>query len=90
MVGVDDTNGRLVATGMIFFERRFSGKGVVEVGHVEDIVVSADYGKQGLGNFLMEELMKIAKGRGTQKVILNCAEHLVKFYGKSGFKTTGR
>ena len=59
--------------------------GLSKVGHIEDIVISDSYRKQGLGKQMIDHLVHIAKLSGCYKVILNCAMHNVDFYKKCGF-----
>jgi len=80
--------GALAATGTLLVEQKFvhsAGK----VGHVEDIVVSPDFERRGLGKKLIEVLERIARGRGCYKVILDCSEDVVGFYEKCGLVRKG-
>jgi len=55
------------------------------VGHLEDVVVDRDYRKYGLGKFIIERIIKIARERGCYKLIGDCKSELLGFYEKNGF-----
>lgn len=57
------------------------------VGHLEDVVVDSDYRKYGLGKFIIERIIKIAKERGCYKLIGDCKSELLGFYEKNGFES---
>lgn len=57
------------------------------VGHLEDVVVDRDYRKYGLGKFIIERIIKIAKERGCYKLIGDCKSELLGFYEKNGFES---
>eukprot|EP00775_Hariotina_reticulata_P013371 gene13371-13498_t len=79
----DTKQGKVVGTAALVVERKFvhaCGK----VGHIEDVVVDQAARGQKLGQKLIDELVKVAQEQGCYKVILDCAEHNVEFYGKCG------
>ena len=57
------------------------------VGHLEDVVVDRDYRKYGLGKFIIERIIKIARERGCYKLIGDCKSELLGFYKKNGFES---
>lgn len=57
------------------------------VGHLEDVVVDSDYRKYGLGKFIIERIINIAKERGCYKLIGDCKSELLGFYEKNGFES---
>ena len=57
------------------------------VGHLEDVVVDRDYRKYGLGKFIIERIIKIARERGCYKLIGDCKSDLLGFYQKNGFES---
>jgi len=57
------------------------------VGHLEDVVVDKDYRKYGLGKFIIERIIKIARERGCYKLIGDCKSELLGFYEKNGFES---
>ncbi|KAH3685128.1 hypothetical protein WICPIJ_003895 [Wickerhamomyces pijperi] len=83
-----DSNGKVVATGMVFIEEKLIHSGGL-VGHIEDIAVDSSQQGKSLGKFLIKELSLIAKRSGAYKVILDCSESNVKFYEKCGYKEAG-
>ena len=60
IVGIDENTGRVIANGTLLIEKKFI-RNCSQCGHVEDIVVHRDYGKQGIGGDIMECLKAIAK-----------------------------
>lgn len=84
----EEESGALAATGTLLVEQKFihtAGK----VGHIEDIVVSPDFQRRGLGKILIEALRSVARERGCYKVILDCSEDVVEFYQKCGLVRKG-
>lgn len=57
------------------------------VGHLEDVVVDRDYRKYGLGKFIIERIIKIAREKGCYKLIGDCKSELLGFYEKNGFES---
>ncbi|RLV95780.1 Glucosamine 6-phosphate N-acetyltransferase [Spathaspora sp. JA1] len=85
---ITDSTGLIVATGMLFVERKLIHECGL-VGHIEDIsVYEREQGKK-LGIYLVTSLAKLAKQAGCYKVILDCSEENVPFYNKCGFKICG-
>ncbi|CCW60182.1 unnamed protein product [Phytomonas sp. EM1] len=80
----DSESRRLVGTGSIFIERKFSHGGK-RVGHIEDVVVLPSTQGEGIGRLLMEKLCALGKEYGCYKVILDCKESNIPFYSKFGF-----
>lgn len=81
-------DGRLVGTISLFIEQKFIHQGGW-VGHIEDVAVRADCGGRGIGQALVSHTVEKCRYRGCYKVILDCAENLVGFYGKAGFHEAG-
>ena len=79
---------RLVGTISLLIEQKFIHKGGL-VGHIEDVAVQSDCGGQGIGQALVAHAVEKCRERGCYKVILDCAENLVVFYEKSGFRGAG-
>lgn len=80
--------GKIVGTATLLIEKKFI-HGCGKAGHVEDVVVDASCRGQKLGQRLILRLAEEARAAGCYKVILDCAEHNVGFYGKCGFETKG-
>ena len=58
-------------------------------GYIEDIVVSSNYRRKGVGQILLEEAFKWFRSRKLKRVELNVAKENKKaysFYLKNGFK----
>lgn len=79
---------RLVGTISLIIEQKFIHKGGL-VGHIEDVAVRSDCGRRGIGQALVAHAVEECRSQGCYKVILDCAENLVGFYGKSGFREAG-
>ena len=79
---------RLVGTISLLIEQKFIHKGG-RAGHIEDVAVRSDCGGRGIGQALVAHAVGKCRERGCYKVILDCAENLVDFYGKSGFREAG-
>jgi glucosamine-phosphate N-acetyltransferase len=76
---------RVVGTATLLFERKFIHAGG-RVGHIEDVAVDRKYQGRGIGTTLVRHAVEQAKRLGCYKVILDCTEDLVPFYGRMGFK----
>lgn len=71
---------KIIATGKLIIELKFFD----EVAHIEDVVVDKDYRHFGLGQLIVQDLLKIVPGT-CYRVILDCKSALKDFYGKMGF-----
>ncbi len=78
---IDD---EIVGTASVVIEPKFIHNGKL-VGHIEDVAVTYDFQKLGIGKKLMDEIVKIAKENGCYKLVLHCDEDKVAFYKKIGF-----
>ena len=59
------------------------------IAHVDDVVISDAYRRQGLGTKIMRELMNVAKSRGVSQLRLTSRSARVaanKLYQQMGFK----
>ena len=83
-----ENDDQIVGTATLFIEpkllRNFSF-----VGHIEDVVVNERYRQNGIGKGLINHLTEIAKVKGCYKVILDCSQENVGFYGKCGYEKHG-
>ena len=77
-------NNSLIAIGTLLVERKLI-HGISNVGHIEDVVVSPKYGKQGYGKMMIEFLTNYAREANCYKVILNCSDSVKPFYEKCGY-----
>lgn len=74
----------IIGSGTILIEHKVLHN-MGKVGHIEDVVISADYRGNKLGKYLIEFLTNYAKLNRCYKVILNCSESNQPFYEKQGF-----
>ncbi|KAF3785813.1 Glucosamine 6-phosphate N-acetyltransferase [Nymphaea thermarum] len=82
---VEDTEqGRLVATGSIFVERKFV-RDCGKVGHIEDVVVDSATRGMRLGQPVVGFLSDHTRSVGCYKVILDCSPDNRGFYECCGF-----
>lgn len=84
----DTLQDTIIGTASLFIESKFihsNGK----VGHIEDVVVSAEHRGKCLGKALIDVLTDTAKTNGCYKTILDCAESRVSFYEKCGMSVKG-
>ena len=81
IVGILD--GKIVAYGSVVIENKIRGE---VAGHIEDIVVDKNVGKNMIGTYLVKELIEICKKKKCYRITLFCNEKLVNFYSRNGFK----
>lgn len=82
---VAEQEGMVVGTASLLIERKFIHRGGT-IGHIEDVAVHPDFGGRGIGQELVAQLIELASRARCYKVILNCHEHLIPFYERSGFR----
>ena len=85
IIAVAVLDGKIVGSTTLLIETKFIHKGG-KVGHIEDVVVDKKYQKNGIGEKIIEHLLKIAKDNGCYKTILDCTDEVKPFYEKLGFK----
>ncbi len=85
-VWVIEFEGKIIASVSLLLEQKVIHECGI-VGHLEDVVVDKDYRKYGLGKFIIERIIKIAKERGCYKLIGDCKSELLGFYEKNGFES---
>jgi glucosamine-phosphate N-acetyltransferase len=73
----------VIAAATLVIELKFI-RGGAKCGHIEDVVVDGAYRGLHLGQRVVEALMTAAEESGCYKVILDCSEKNVPFYGKCG------
>ena len=83
---VIENKGKIVASGTLLYEDKFI-HGLSSAGHIEDIVVDADYRKAGIGSKMLQHLIGEAQRLGCYKVVLNCDPGLKEFYQRFDFST---
>jgi len=74
---------QIIGTGTLLFEPKLS-HGCKYVGHIEDIVVHADFRGLNIACTILDKLKEFAQPH-CYKVILHCKEELKEFYEKNGF-----
>ena len=83
----NETN-EIIGAITLIIEQKFIHNGG-KVGHIEDFVVLGKYRSCGIGSFLLEYVVKLAKENNCYKVILDCDDTLEKYYKKKGFVKKG-
>ena len=78
-------DGKVVGSTTLLIEPKFIHDGGL-VGHIEDVVVSKDFQKKGIGEKLILAILDYAKNAGCYKTILDCTDEVKPFYEKIGFK----
>jgi len=79
------TDGKVVGATTLLIETKFIHNGG-KVGHIEDVVVNKEYQKKGIGEKMINYLLRYAKDQGCYKTILDCVDDVKPFYEKLGFK----
>ena len=87
-IWVIEINNELIASGTILYETKLIHN-ISLYAHIEDIIVSSKYRKNGYGLILLNELVDVCKKNDSYKILLDCQEELIKFYEKTGFKKNG-
>ena len=82
-VWVIEFEGKIIASVSLLLEQKIIHECGI-VGHLEDVVVDKDYRKYGVGKFIIEKIIIIAKERGCYKLIGDCKSELLGFYQKMG------
>eukprot|EP00466_Bigelowiella_natans_P018741 jgi/Bigna1/146020/aug1.107_g20728 len=59
---------------------------IINVGHIEDVVVDRQIRGQGLGKFILSSILSLALDKNCQCCILNCDRKNIPFYKKCGFE----
>ena len=85
IIHVAEINGKIVGSTTLLIEQKFIHDGG-RVGHIEDVVVSKEFEGRGIGIKLVTSLLEIAKTKNCYKTILDCADELIPFYERIGFK----
>jgi glucosamine-phosphate N-acetyltransferase len=78
----------IVASGTCFLEPKIIHN-FMNVGHIEDIVVDANFRGQGIVHNILNHLKNYAVSNNCYKVILDCHQDLVKIYSKSSYIQKG-
>jgi glucosamine-phosphate N-acetyltransferase len=78
----------IIASGTIIIEPKIIRNGL-NVGHIEDIVVTKSKRGQGISNIILSMLQNIARENNCYKIILDCSEDVKNVYIKNGFEIKG-
>lgn len=82
-----DADGeRVVGYGSLCLEVKIRGG---SMGHIEEIVVAADFRGNGVGRAIVNALIERGKASGAYKVALECRPDKEGFYCSLGFQATG-
>jgi GNAT superfamily N-acetyltransferase len=87
-IWVTEDSGRLVGTLTVIFEPKLIFD-MCTFAHIEDVCVSADYRKNGIGSALLKHVVKRCDEKGCRKVTLVCNESVAPFYCANGFDRRG-
>mgnify|MGYP006139511427 CR=1 FL=1 len=82
---VMEDNGIIIASITLIVELKFL-RGLSNVAHVEDLVVSNEYRGRALAKQLMKACIAICQSQNCYKIILNCNRNYELFYNALGFK----
>jgi glucosamine-phosphate N-acetyltransferase len=77
-------DGRVIGTASLILEQKLIHGGGW-AGHIEDVAVHPEFRGHGIGSALVRHATAEARRLGCYKVILDCFEHLVPFYGHLGY-----
>lgn len=83
-----DTKDKVIGAGTLLIERKFIHN-LRPVGHIEDVVVSKNHRKKGLGEKITRHLIEKGKELDCYKVILDCSKDNLGFYEKCGMIEKG-
>ena len=85
VVAVAAVGGHVVGAATLLTEHKFINQ-AGRAGHVEDVAVAVDQQGRGIGGALIGYLLERAAAAGCYKTILDCADDLVPFYERLGFR----
>jgi glucosamine-phosphate N-acetyltransferase len=85
-VGIVDNE--IVCSITVLIERKFI-RGGAKCAHIEDVVTRKEFEGKGIGTQVLQAAIDFATQESCYKIILDCEEELLNFYGKSGFKNSG-
>lgn len=85
---VYEEDNKILGMATLLIEQKFIHSGS-RVGHIEDVVVSKNHRKSGIGKKLVDKCVEVAKYRQCYKTILDCDDNLLVFYTKMGFRRAG-
>jgi len=83
-----DDDFMIVGSGTCYLEPKIIHD-YMNVGHIEDIVVHANFRGRGIAKNILDNLKKYAENTNCYKIILDCNENLVKMYSKYEYNVKG-
>ncbi len=84
LVAVAVLDGYIVGTATLLVEQKFIHGGGL-AGHIEDVAVSKEHQRRGIGGMIVRFLLEESRRRGCYKTILDCEDDLILFYEGLGF-----
>ena len=85
---IENDNFNFVCSGTVIIEPKIIRQGM-NVGHIEDIVVSNLYRGKGISQILLNKLKEYCCKNNCYKIILDCDESVINVYEKNGFTIKG-
>ena len=85
VVAVVEVDGRIAGAATLLIEHKFINRGGV-AGHIEDVAVAAGQQGRGIGSALIRYLLARAEAAGCYKTTLDCADGVMPFYQRLGFR----
>lgn len=81
-------NNELIGTGTIIYEYKFIYN-ICCLAHIEDVCIKKEFRNKGLGQSLINELIKLSKIKKVYKITLDCSDLNIEFYKKCKFEKRG-
>ena len=78
-------DSKIIGATTIIIEQKFIHEGG-KVGHIEDVAVAKEFQGKGIGQKIVKAMLDYAQKQGCYKTILDCADDLIPFYERIGFK----
>ena len=85
VVAVAEVDGRIAGAATLLIEYKFINQGGV-AGHIEDVAVATGQQGRGIGSALIRYLLARAADAGCYKTTLDCADGVMPFYQRLGFR----
>jgi glucosamine-phosphate N-acetyltransferase len=79
-----EIENKLIGTGTLLIEEKLTHGGS-KMGHIENILIYDEFRGKGMGEQLVNELLKRSKENKCYRVDLVCEKELEKFYIKNNF-----
>ena len=85
VVAIAEVDGRIAGAATLLIEHKFINQGGM-AGHIEDVAVAAGQQGRGIGSALIRYLLARAETAGCYKTTLDCADGVMPFYQRLGFR----